>query len=147
MFAVCGRRTMANAKRIVPEPEPHRPRRQRLAALSLSWIAKKEAKRLAYEKAIKEAMSKPLPVPLDLSWMIRQPQTAAQIADQVAAWHGLKASDLFSRNVKRTVTAARLDAIAAVRVNCRHLSLSQIAKLFKRDHSTIISALRQRGLK
>ena len=49
------------------------------------------------------------------------------------------------------IVEARFDAIVAVRINCRvagkRPGLMDLARLFKRDHTSIISALRQRGLR
>lgn len=152
MYVVSYRHTMANAKRIVNEAPPQRPRRQRLAEISLAYLAKQEAERKKAERekaeALAAAKAKPLPVPLDLSWMIRRPSTAPQIIARVAAWHGMSASDILTEGRgSNAVSAVRMDAVAAVAVNCPHLTLTQLAKIFKRHHSTIISALRERGLR
>lgn len=71
------------------------------------------------------------------------------LLEQVAFWHEVTVADL--RGPERRFHAARFDAIAAVYVNCRidgrRLSLHEIGRHFGfRDHTTILNALRRRGL-
>ena len=80
---------------------------------------------------------------------------AKQIIDMVACWHGLDSRDIYGPLRFRDIVEARTDAMAAVRLNCRRLeegqwlplSQSRIGLIFDKDHSTVISALRRRGLK
>lgn len=72
---------------------------------------------------------------------------AREIIERVAAWHNVSVADLMSRSKRQVVIEARFDAIAAVKLVHRHLSLHGLAKIFDgRDHSTIHNALRRRGI-
>ena len=125
MIVAAYARTMAGAKRIAT------PKRDKLIALSRRWQAERD-----------DSLSQVRIVP--------SPR-AEQIVEQVAWWHGLTTADLYGPSRLTSVIEARFDAIAAVAINCRRrderLSVSAIGRIFGRDHSTIISALRQRGLK
>lgn len=70
------------------------------------------------------------------------------IADQ----HGVSIADILGPRKMRNLIAARFDAIVAVYENCRdtkgnRLSYPAIGRLFERDHTSIMSALKRRGHK
>lgn len=72
--------------------------------------------------------------------------SAIQIIEHVAAWYGLTANDVLSQNREHRMIDCRFDAIAAVAVNFPELSTPAIGRIFGRDHSTILHALKKRGL-
>lgn len=78
------------------------------------------------------------------------PPARAVIAD-VARRRGFTAADIVGPSRNRKVIEARFDAIADVyrrcRIDGRELSLSELGRLFRRDHTTMIHALRKRGVK
>ena len=74
--------------------------------------------------------------------------SARQIIEQVAAWHGLTVGDVLGHDRFRHIIEARFDAIAAIRRNHPAISLLRIGRIFSgRDHTTIINALKKRGMR
>ncbi|OBQ68939.1 hypothetical protein EFV37_29315 [Mesorhizobium loti] len=75
------------------------------------------------------------------------PRTEAQtiIAD-IARKHGLKFADIIGKSRRRNVIEARFDAVAAVKTARPSMSLNQLGRLFRRDHTSALAALRKRGL-
>lgn len=70
-----------------------------------------------------------------------------QLIEQVAFWHRLTARDIVGRDRFQHMITARFDAVAAVKRNYPKMSLSRLAQVFGgRDHTTIMNALRQRGM-
>lgn len=55
--------------------------------------------------------------------------------------HGVTVTDVMGRGRIPTISAARHDAIRATKAAFPHLSLSQIGRLFNRDHTTVNYAL------
>lgn len=140
-------RTMAGAKRIIDETKEHK-RRDKLIEASLKWRADKlrrdsaiaiEVERLRQQALIEDAS-------------LRQRTTpATTIIEMVAAWHGFEVHDILSQNKPQPLVEARFDAIAAVWLNCsiagRKMSKPELGRIFGgRDHTTILWALRKRGL-
>lgn len=70
-------------------------------------------------------------------------EDARQIIMEVAIAHGVSYEDILGRSRERHLVAARHEAIYEVRKRRPHLSLPQIGRIFKRDHTTILHALRQ----
>jgi len=62
---------------------------------------------------------------------------------EVAIAHGVSYDDILGRSRARHLVAARHEAIYEVRKRRPHLSLPQIGRIFKRDHTTILHALRR----
>jgi hypothetical protein len=76
---------------------------------------------------------------------------ARDLIAMVACWHGLQVSDLTGDSRKRPITDARQDAMVAVYL-CSRLrgephSLPRMGSFFNKDHTSIIHALRKRGVK
>lgn len=75
---------------------------------------------------------------------------AHEVIKRVAAQHRMSVKELLSPSRTHRVIAARFDAIVEVYETCRRsesrLSLSEIGRLFGRDHTSILSALRKRGV-
>ena len=73
------------------------------------------------------------------------------LIQQVACWHGVSATAITgpTRGSNR-VCAARFDAVVALRFNCkiagRQISTTAIGRYLHHDHSTVLHALRMRGL-
>ncbi|MDR7035255.1 helix-turn-helix domain-containing protein [Mesorhizobium sp. BE184] len=156
-IAVCGRATMANAKRIVfDEGINIAPRkksgRERLIELSLRWSAEQAARREAEQQArdaLQRTMAEHRRRLQDMTGNVAT--DPKELISMVAAWHGLEASDILASGRSRIAVEARYDAIAAVhllcKINGRQYSTPLLGRLFRRDHTTIIHALRKRGLR
>lgn len=70
------------------------------------------------------------------------------IIARIAAEHGLTAKDILYRNRVSEVVAARDAAIAAAYLEWKGVhGLPWLARLFRRDHSTLHSSLQKSGLK
>lgn len=75
------------------------------------------------------------------------PETPArEIISRVAAWHGLAVEDIIGTEHRRAWSTARRDAVVAVRFSRHHLSMTQIARIFERDHTTVIYQLQNAGV-
>lgn len=70
-------------------------------------------------------------------------EDARHIIMEVAIAHGVSYEDILGRSRARHLVAARHEAIYEVRKRRPHLSLPQIGRIFKRDHTSILHALRQ----
>lgn len=73
------------------------------------------------------------------------------IIARVVVWHRhVTFDDVMSERRTRRIVAARFDAIAAVHENCRidgrRYSLLDLGRAFGRDHTSILNALRKRGI-
>jgi chromosomal replication initiation ATPase DnaA len=147
MFAVSTRHTEAGAKRIASERRAT-PRRDALIAASREWERRQaeaaEARRRAEQRrelaiaAMDRAIPKPRP---------STPYDARNLIGRVAAWHGYTVEDVLGPSRARPLIQARFDAVAAVATTYPGMSLPMLGRLFKRDHTTILHALRVRGLR
>lgn len=70
-------------------------------------------------------------------------EDARHIIMEVAIAHGVSYEDILGRSRARHLVAARHEAIYEVRKRRPHLSLPQIGRIFKRDHTSILHALRR----
>jgi chromosomal replication initiation ATPase DnaA len=69
------------------------------------------------------------------------------LIERVAAWHGVDAAAILSHRRHARDVQARFDAIAAVKMAYPAISFARLGRLFDRDHTTIMHALRKRGLR
>ena len=67
--------------------------------------------------------------------------TAREIIATTASDHGLTVDDLVGKVRTRHISAARFEAMARIRAE-RKLSLPAIGRLFNRDHTTVLHALK-----
>ncbi|MGD9868943.1 MAG: helix-turn-helix domain-containing protein [Hyphomicrobiales bacterium] len=74
-------------------------------------------------------------------------RTPRELARRVIAWHGIAEDTVFSPCRERPVVAARWDAVVAVATTFPRLSLPKLGQIFGRDESTILYALRKRGVR
>jgi hypothetical protein len=79
------------------------------------------------------------------------PAQAKKLIGMVAAWHGLEVEDILGPRRRHPIIAARHDAIEAIYLNCRRggrrYSLPEVGRaLGNRDHTTILHALKKRGI-
>lgn len=173
MFVATATRTMASAKQVMPyDPDTDcRPLRRRSALIEASrrWQEaheRREAERQAQfnaeraEKRERRARQREAKlfrvreqerVREHISRMVAERSSIEEIIIRVAAWHGRKYSEIIGQSRNRELMVARHDAIAAVylifRSERRHLSLPEMGRAFGgRDHTTILHALRQRGI-
>lgn len=70
---------------------------------------------------------------------------ARDIAAGVAALHGYTLAEIVGKRQNKEIIAARHDAIKAVADARPDMSLPQVGKIFHRDHTSILHALRKRG--
>lgn len=128
------------APKPVPQPEPAPAPRQDVVVHIASHVVAEMRAAALQAKAWKA--EKPVHVATP----------ARQIIAQVVAWHpGITVADVMSAIRTRTVVVARYDAIVAVYENCRmdgrRYSLPELGRAFGgRDHTTILHALRKRGI-
>ncbi len=69
-----------------------------------------------------------------------------ELIERVAAWHQISAGLILSDVRHRLVIEARFDAVAAVKLAHPRISLTRLGEIFDRDHSSVLSALRKRGV-
>lgn len=135
MFLVSSSKTMANAKRIVPD-EP---------------IKLRPENRIADRKALQPSFVPPsapiIPAPPVQEEKKFIPKSEAQeIINEVCIRHGVTYAAVMSKARNRHVVAARTEAIWALKEWRPSLSLPRIGRLMGgRDHTTILHALRKRG--
>jgi chromosomal replication initiation ATPase DnaA len=158
MQLVAYRNTMAGAKRIIREaPEKRQSSRDRLIQLSLDYQARlreRERRETERQERIRNAVAKQ-----KADWRRRlaamrnaaaPPTHHGDIIEMAAAWHGVAVEDVMSVSRNRKVVAARTDAIGAVWLNCEvegaRPTLPSVGRIFKRDHTTILHALRKLGI-
>ena len=157
MFIACSTRTMANARAIVQDNDAIRripPRRARLIDMTRRW----------HEQQARKAPQAPSTT---LAQQIEEqrrkhrrtrPYVAGEhgaspreLVSMIAAWHGLIPDDIFGLSRRHPVIEARFDAIVAVydlcKIDGRKYSLTEMGRLFKRDHTSILSAFRKRGVR
>lgn len=145
MFAVAASRTMAGAKRIVDDEGfgvRRFERRSKLVEASRRWQERQDAYRRQLDIQLEELRRKA---------EVCVPASKREgIISQVAAWHGLVHNDILGPSRERHVVAARFDAIVAVYENCtvqgRPMSTNELGRVFNRDHTSILSAFRKRGV-
>lgn len=66
---------------------------------------------------------------------------ALNIIDEVAKQHGLRAVDLKGKSRVRAVVDARHEAIRLIARDCTRLTSVDIAKLFRKNHTTVLWVL------
>lgn len=97
-----------------------------------------------------ERMLAPMPVPPAIlpGVEIRPRASWRELVARVAVWHGVGVEDITGPRRFRRIVAARFDAVVAVHKAYPNLSSPRLGALFGgRDHSTILSALRRRGMR
>ncbi|MER9164381.1 helix-turn-helix domain-containing protein [Mesorhizobium sp. M0715] len=70
----------------------------------------------------------------------------ADIIRQAAERHGISARRLLGRGMNKQLVEARFDAMATAYVARPDLSLPALGRLFGRDHTTILHAVRKAGV-
>lgn len=70
---------------------------------------------------------------------------AREIISRIGAVHGYTLAQITSPRVEKKLVQARFDAIKAVADARPDLSLPQIGRIFNRDHTSILHALKKRG--
>lgn len=70
---------------------------------------------------------------------------AREIISRVGALHGYTLAEITGPRLEKKLVQARFDAIKAVADHRPDLSLPQIGRIFNRDHTSILHALRKRG--
>lgn len=68
---------------------------------------------------------------------------ARTIIEQVSQKTGIPYAEIIGVTRKRAIAAARMTAMYEVRMRRPDMSLPQIGKVFKRDHTTILHAIRK----
>lgn len=80
---------------------------------------------------------------------IPEPRKASsrEIIGRVGVWHGWSREDIVGPRRFRPLSAARADAVVAVKTAYPSLSLNAIGRIFGgRHHTTIMHLLRKRGM-
>ncbi len=144
MFVAFSGNTMANAKPKFREPE----RRLALVSLSARWREKQaaaEAAKIHAERAAEERR-----LYLDsvrdyriIEWRPVGRRPIRDIIATVATFHGVEPQDITGASRNRAITRARFDAVRAVAEARPDMSLPMIGRVFNRDHTTILHALKR----
>lgn len=159
MQMVAYRNTVANLKRIVPDqPEQINPRylkgRDRLIAMSREYQRRQDERKAA--EAAKQERIRDQVARDKAKWAACVETILVPVPDyenivsMVACWHGFTAQDIYRSSRAVKLVTARHDAMAAVWLNCKlegeQPTLLSMGRAFKRDHTTVLSALRKHGL-
>lgn len=72
-----------------------------------------------------------------------QKVSVAQIISEEAELHGVAVRDILGASRNRRITDARHFAMYRARIERADMSLSQIGKVFRRDHTTVLHAIRR----
>lgn len=110
---------------------------------SRAWVARMEERHRA--EMLRQAEEAPDYVPPEDFPIPPKKMRVAEIISSVAAVHGIPVEAIMSARRDRQAVNARFDAIVAVRNEHPHLSLPQIGRIFRKDHSSIHYALTKRG--
>lgn len=106
------------------------------------------ARRIAAQRA--EAIEQPPvmadPEPIEDTVIAFVPPVRALISN-VAAKYGLTYQDIIGPSRENKIVVARHEAICTVRRARPEMTLPHLGKEFRRDHTTVLHALRKRGLK
>lgn len=149
MYAVSYRNTMANARpKIAPPVEvpaveaPELPRLTWAQKVNAAWEERQRAQR-EYEELValvlaRAAEEQGTPV---------ERVTVKSIIRMVADKHGLSVDAILSQRRDRLTVAARHEAIVTAATLREDLSLPALGRQFKRDHTTILHALRKAGVR
>ena len=86
------------------------------------------------------------PEPSNVVRLVIPRTEAQQIIADIAHKHGLTYADIVGKSRRRRIIEARFDAVAAVKTARPMMSLNQLGRLFRRDHTSALAALRKRGL-
>lgn len=70
---------------------------------------------------------------------------SAKIINEVAAKHKVSAGEIKGPRRNRYIVAARFEAILRIHRELPHMSLPQIGRVFNRDHTSILHAIRKYG--
>jgi hypothetical protein len=77
---------------------------------------------------------------------VRNGPSAKRIVVEIAKNHGLPVATILGPTTMANIVAARHEAMAEVYVRCPGMSLPDIGRLFNRDHTTILHAIRKLGV-
>lgn len=119
----------------------------RFTEAGIRRIAAERAARLEAERMATLPKSAPVAETEPESTVIAFVSPVREIINDVAARHGLTYQDIIGASRFKNIVTARMDAIVEVHKARPTMSLGQLGKAFHRDHTTILHALRKRGLK
>ncbi len=120
MFIARYENTMRNARPKGVEPEPRKPRPQ---------PARQDPAVAAYRTI--DVLEPRMP--------------AREIISRVGALHGYTLAEITGPRLEKKLVQARFDAVKAVADARPDMSLPQIGRIFNRDHTSILHALKKRG--
>lgn len=121
MYLACSTRTMANAKRLVSDPQETRRPLPRLVEARSAVVAPRSP------------MTRPVLTPAD---------GLRRIIELVARMHGATYAEVIGKSRKVRIVHARVAAIGAIKNIRPCMSLPAMGKLFGgRDHTTVLWAL------
>lgn len=107
------------------------------------------ARRIAQERMAKLGVAQDTVEPQSVPAVSPEPfvPPLRALITEIAEQHGLTYSHIIGPSRSHKVIAARFDAIAAVANARPTMSLNHLGNVFHRDHTTILSALRKRGVR
>lgn len=94
----------------------------------------------------KAALEPPPPIQRDILRVVSPSRETVEIIEEVAAETGVSYGEIIGDCRSVAVTAARHMAIVRVLLWKPHLSLADVGRIFRRDHSTIHYAMKRAGI-
>lgn len=70
----------------------------------------------------------------------------SEIIDRISKRTGVSIAEMKGSRRFKKITAARQLAMATVATECQHLSLPQIGRIFRKDHTTVLHAMNKLGM-
>jgi chromosomal replication initiation ATPase DnaA len=112
----------------------------------MEGAARRAQQRQPVAPIIEAPKPEPEPVPTPEPSNVVKLMTVLRVIDLVARMHGCTSAEMKGPGKTKRVVAGRDAAMCAVAVFKPHLSRGQIGLLFNRDPSTVLHALRKRGI-
>jgi chromosomal replication initiation ATPase DnaA len=75
-----------------------------------------------------------------------EPPTTKRIVAMISRRHNIPVADILSPSRLASHVAARQEAMAAIYLRMPELSLPRIARVFSRDHTTVLHAIKKLGV-
>ena len=124
----------------------HAKRREAARQADLARREREEAERAErWRKIVAERQRKAAEAEAIVTVSVDAPTSIRALIRATELRHGLPAGSIVGHDRSRSVTSARFEAMAKAREMRPELSLPQLGRIFHRDHTTILYALRKMG--
>ena len=143
MFIASSKRTMAGARILAAQ------RQTRTQVRSAIILRLKPPVRMASQIRVpsRDEVARARALTYLAGLKIETRSSCRAIIDNIAAWHGMTAEDIFGKDSRAPVVACRFDAIVAVKQAHPTISMSALGRIFHHDRTTVRSALKRRGVR